>query len=115
MLRYAVLIVRLEEANHVGIVPICPYSCIGKIVDEKVIGPKDTARGRGRRGGARPAALIIVACWDRLRSEGGLEAVEFAWRRRLNGRAFRLFVLPRVSRVPPQAVDEEDAGPRKLG
>lgn len=48
MLRYAVLIVRPEEApNDIRVVPVRPNSSLGKIGHEILFGPEDIL-GRGR-------------------------------------------------------------------
>jgi len=114
MLRYAVLVVRLEHTtDHVGIVSVCPHSRIGDVLGKILLWPEELGgsiiaratvgdRGQGRdrsRGRGRWLGL-----------EEGFEEASFIRRRVSCVFDARVpAILPCASWMSSNAVHEDDA------
>lgn len=110
MLRYTVLIVRLEHANHIRIVSICPYSRFGYVLGKVLLRPKYLTRSR------RLPMVCIGAGGTRTRTFGleerpdGLEDIRLARCRRAFVLALcSVVIFPRRPRMTSQAMHEDDA------
>ena len=91
VLRYAVLVVRLECANHVRIVPIRPHSRLGYIVRQELLKPEQLLRGG--------ASTRVVGCRHAL-LEKRREGLSLVRRRRVLIAATSSNVFPSVPRMP---------------
>jgi hypothetical protein len=90
VLRHAVLVIRLEHADHVRIISVRPHSRLGNVVRKELLGPEQLMRG------GTPAC--VGSRYARL--EKGPEGLSLVRRLRALVVAASSVVFPGVPRMP---------------